>query len=45
VQIVALLVAMLPSVVPPASAIVAATGVVALVYSFGVDTLWLWQHR
>ena len=45
VQIVALLVAMLPSVEPPASAIVAAVGVAALVYSFVVDTLWLWRHR
>ena len=45
IQIVALLVAMLPSVQPPASTIVAAIGVIALVYSFAVDTLWLWQHR
>ena len=45
VQIVALLVAMLPAVQPPGSTIVAAIGVAALVYSFGVDTVWLWRHR
>ena len=45
IQIVALLLAMLPAVLPPASTMVAAIGVVALVYSFAVDTLWLWQHR
>ena len=45
VQIVALIVAMLPSIVPPTSTLVAAAGVAVLLYSFGVDTLWLWRHR
>ncbi len=44
-QIVALLVALLPTVPPPISVPVAAVGVAALVYSFTVDTLWLWQRR
>ena len=45
VQIVALLIAMLPAVPPVASTPVAAAGAAALVYSFGVDTVWLWRHR
>ena len=45
VQMLALLVALLPAVPPPASAPVAAIGTLALVYSFAVDTLWLWRHR
>lgn len=42
-QIVALLVALLPSVAPPASTAVAATSLALLAWSFGVDTLWLWR--
>jgi phosphatidylglycerophosphate synthase len=45
IQIGALLVAMLPSVVPPASTAFAAVGVAVLTYSFAVDTWWLWRHR
>jgi phosphatidylglycerophosphate synthase len=48
VQIVSLLVALLPSVAPPASTAVAATSLALLAWSFGVDTLWLWRaaaHR
>ena len=45
VQVIALLVALLPSVAPAVSAPVAAIGTLALVYSFAVDTLWLWRHR
>ena len=44
-QIVVLLIVMLPSVRPPVSAPIAAAGVAVLVYSFAVDTLWLWRHR
>jgi len=44
-QIVVLLIVMLPSMPPSASAPVAAAGVLVLLYSFAVDTLWLWRHR
>ena len=40
-QIVALLVALLPSVAPPASTVLAAASLALLAWSFGVDTLWL----
>jgi phosphatidylglycerophosphate synthase len=43
VQIVALVVAMLPPVPRETSQLVAAAGLIALVYSFAVDTLWLWK--
>jgi phosphatidylglycerophosphate synthase len=43
-QIVALLVALVPALRPPASAVAAAVGLLALGYSFGVDTIWLWRH-
>lgn len=45
VQIAALIVAAAPIVVPPASAVVAALGLVALSYSFLVDTLSLARRR
>lgn len=45
VQIVVLLLVLLPMVVPPGSAVLAALGLVALSYSFMVDTLWLWRTR
>jgi len=44
-QIVILLVVMLPTIVPDVSAPLAAAGVLVLLYSFAVDTLWLWRHR
>lgn len=43
VQIGALIVAILPPIGPAASRTVAAMGLVALCYSFLVDTLWLWR--
>jgi phosphatidylglycerophosphate synthase len=45
VQIGALIVALLPATSPAASAPIAAGGLVALGYSFLVDTLWLWRRR
>jgi phosphatidylglycerophosphate synthase len=45
VQIATLVLAIVPAITPPASAVVAAVGLVALCYSFFVDTLWLWQRR
>lgn len=45
VQIVVLLIVMLPSVPPSVSSPLAAVGVVVILYSFAVDTLWLWRHR
>ena len=44
VQIVALIVAMAPMIAPPASSLVAAVGLLALSYSFLVDTLRLWRR-
>jgi len=44
VQIVALIVAMAPTIAPPASSLVAAVGLLALCYSFFVDTLRLWRR-
>jgi phosphatidylglycerophosphate synthase len=44
VQIVALVVALLPQIDPPAGRIVAALGLAALCYSFLADTLWLWRQ-
>jgi phosphatidylglycerophosphate synthase len=44
-QIILLLLAMLPAVQPPASGALAAAGLVALAYSFGVDTVRLWRLR
>jgi phosphatidylglycerophosphate synthase len=43
VQIVALIVAMAPAIAPPASSLVAAVGLLALCYSFLVDTRRLWR--
>jgi phosphatidylglycerophosphate synthase len=45
VQIGALIVAILPPIEPPTSTIVVGLGLVALCYSFLVDTLWLWRAR
>jgi phosphatidylglycerophosphate synthase len=44
VQIAGLIVTLMPSVMPPASATVAALALMALCYSFLVDTLWLWRN-
>jgi len=43
VQIVALIVAMAPRIAPPPSSLIAAIGLLALCYSFLVDTLRLWH--
>ena len=45
VQLTALIAAILPRVVPPASAWIAAGGLGVLCYSFFVDTLRLWHRR
>jgi len=45
VQIITLLVALLPAVPTPWSAVVAAAGLAALSYSFAVDVRWLWTTR
>jgi phosphatidylglycerophosphate synthase len=45
VQIVALLAAIAPATVPPMSSLVAAVGLLALCYSFLVDTRRLWRER
>ena len=45
VQLITLMIALLPAVHRPASAIVAGAGLAALTYSFGVDTWRLWQLR
>jgi hypothetical protein len=44
VQVVVLAVALVPIVTPPRSVALAAFGLVALSYSFLVDTWWLWRH-
>ena len=44
VQIIALIVALAPAIPPSASSLVAAVGLVALCYSFLVDTLRLWRR-
>ena len=44
VQVAALTVALVPIVTPPASTAIAAAALAALVYSFSVDTLWLWRR-
>jgi phosphatidylglycerophosphate synthase len=43
-QIVALILAITPGIGPPASASIAGVGLLALCYSFFVDTAWLWRH-
>jgi len=44
-QMLGLSVVILPAIVPPLSAWWCAFVLMMLVYSFGVDTLWLWRHR
>jgi phosphatidylglycerophosphate synthase len=44
IEIVGLTLAMLPAIAPPVSTVLAAGALLVLVYSFFVDTLWLWRH-
>jgi phosphatidylglycerophosphate synthase len=44
VQTAGLILTILPPIVPPASEWLAAVSLAALVYSFLVDTLWLWRR-
>ena len=45
VQVVALIVAIAPAITPPTSEVVAAAALLALCYSFLVDTLRLWRQE
>jgi phosphatidylglycerophosphate synthase len=45
VQIAALVLAIVPAITPPVSAVIAALGLTAVFYSFLVDMLRLWRHR
>jgi hypothetical protein len=45
VQIIALIVALAPPIAPPASSVVAAIGLLALCYSFLVDTRRLYRQE
>jgi len=45
IQITGLLIALLPTVTPPASAVIAAAALTILLYSFLTDAVWLWQRR
>ena len=44
-QIAALTLAMAPVIQPPASTVLAAAALAALMYSFLIDTLWLWRRQ
>lgn len=44
IQIAGLTLAMVPSIQPPLSTLLAAVALATLGYSFLVDTLWLWRH-
>jgi phosphatidylglycerophosphate synthase len=44
VQIIGLILALVPAVVPPVSNAVAAIALAALCWSFAVDTVWLWRQ-
>ena len=44
IQIAGLTLAMVPSIQPPLSTLLAAVALVTLTYSFLVDTLWLWRR-
>jgi phosphatidylglycerophosphate synthase len=44
-QIAALILAIAPQLTPTLGSSIAAAGLAALCYSFGVDTLWLWRRR
>lgn len=44
-QIITLLACLVPALDPPSSAIVAAIGLLALTYSFALDTMRLWRQR
>jgi phosphatidylglycerophosphate synthase len=45
VQVVGLILVLVPAVRPPLSGTIAAVALLLLLYSFLVDTLWLWRHR
>src|SRR4029079_15189952 len=44
VQVAGLIVAVAPIITPPVSTLAAATALLVLVYSFVIDTVWLWRH-
>jgi phosphatidylglycerophosphate synthase len=44
IQITALTLVMLPAIEPPTSTAIAVAALVALSYSFLIDTLWLWRR-
>ena len=44
IQIAALTLAMVPAIEPPVSTRLAAAALVALGYSFLIDTVWLWRQ-
>jgi phosphatidylglycerophosphate synthase len=44
VQVIGLILVMVPAVVPPLSGTLAAVALSSLLYSFFIDTLWLWHH-
>jgi phosphatidylglycerophosphate synthase len=44
IQIAALALAMVPSIQPPVSTLLAAAALVTLAASFAIDTRWLWRH-
>ncbi len=44
IQIAALTLVMLPAIEPPLSTVLAAAALVALTWSFLIDTVWLWRH-
>ena len=44
IQIAALILAMLPAIDPPVSTLLAGSALVALGYSFLIDTMWLWRQ-
>jgi hypothetical protein len=45
IQVVALIAALLPSLIASASSLIAAAGLAALAWSLLVDILWLWRLR
>jgi hypothetical protein len=45
IQITGLLIALMPSVTRPASAVIAAAALALLSYSFLADAVWLWRRR
>ena len=45
IQVASLIAVMVPRVQPPLSTWIAGVALGVLVYSFAIDTWWLWQHR